>query len=326
MLIDVLTRLSADTGLSADQKRNTLLQLLQTSAREMHKELECTKIYREITLAVPVDKLVSLPSFIGELRGTRMHTNELPFNRDSIGSPRYVTNTLEYKFKNWRDLGDSPVQVLPEEIGQITLSCDSVEDTTVSVLIGGESPGSSFVEESVLMNAVSKTTTRLFGPMIFSIACASKDRLYDITIKDVIGNELAILGNNQQKTRYKIIDVSQVFWTLDTSAGESLIDVLYKLPAYNLTRDSDSFYAGDDFDEAWYNMAMFFFLKPLQNRLQDAMTHRAAALDFVRSAKDSTEDGIIKKLSFGRNRFYGLFRKYRYYPGSVTNVDHNIQP
>jgi hypothetical protein len=121
------------------------------------------------------------------------------------------------------------------------------------------------------------------------------------------------------------VDVSQIFWTLDTSAGESLIDVLYKVPKTSLFRDSDSFYAGDDFDEAWYNMAMHLYYKPIQNRKDDSVAFLGLAMNDVRAAKESAESGIIKRLSYGRNRFYGIFKKYRYYPGSVTNVDHNIQ-
>jgi hypothetical protein len=121
------------------------------------------------------------------------------------------------------------------------------------------------------------------------------------------------------------VDVSQIFWTLDTSAGDSLIDVLYKVPKQRYGRDSDSFYAGDDFDETWYNMAMYEYLKPIPNRLQDATTFLNLALTACKSAKDSAESGIVKKMSFGRNRFYNIFKKFRYYPGSVTNVDHNVQ-
>lgn len=323
MLLNVLTDLSADTGLDIVQKRTTLLRLLGRAAKEMHKELECNKIYRECTLTVPPDKVVALPSFIGELRGMRMHTNELPFDLAAIASPRYTNNTLQHKFKNWRDLGEAATYQLPQQ-GRLRLTCPIVEDTPVQILIHGETDKANSVEETVTMDATDKQTINLFGPRIDSIFCAS-ERIADISIADYTGTEVAILYNNYRNTVYKIVDVSQVFWTLDTSDGQSLIDVLYKLPAFSLLKDSDTFYAGEDYDEAWYNMAMFFFLKPLENRLNDAAVHRQACLTFLQSAKESSEQGIMKKLVFGRNKFYNLFRKYRYYPGSVTNVDHNIQ-
>jgi len=323
MLLNVLTDLSADTGLDIVQKRPLLLRILNRAAKEMHKELECNKVYREATLAVPPDKIVSLPSFIGELRGMRMHTNELPFNLDAMTMPRYKNTTLQHKFKNWRDLGEAATYVYPEQ-GKLTLTCPSVETTSAEVVIKGQTANANSIEETVIMSATSKETVALFGPRIDSIFC-STERLADITIKDYLGTEIATLYNNFQTTRYKIVDVSQVFWTLDTTDGQSLIDVLYKVPAHSLLNDGDSFYAGDDYDEAWYNMSMFFFLKPLQNRQSDAQAHRAVCMNFLTSAKESSEQGIMKRLIYGRNKFYGLFRKYRYYPGSVTNVDHNIQ-
>jgi hypothetical protein len=221
-------------------------------------------------------------------------------------------------------LGDSAINFLPAQVGPLVLTCPNVEATPVSVMINGQSNVALEAEEVVLMDNISKTTSTLFTQSISSISCSSP-RTMDITISDTLGNVVAILFNNQRKTRYKLVDVSQIFWTLDTSAGESLIDVLYKLPKMRFTRDSDSFYAGDDFDETWYNMAMYFFLKPLPNRLQDAIVFQQLALQSCVSAKDSAESGIVKKVSYGRNKFYNIFKKFRYYPGSVTNVDHNVQ-
>jgi hypothetical protein len=310
MLLDVITRVSSDTGIHVEQKRTSLIELLNQSAKEMYRELECNKIKREVTLVVPGNKVVSLPSFVGELRGMRAHTNEMPFDLHSIGSPRYVSNTLGYKFKNWRDLGESAVHTLPTEIGPLNISTNVVETEPTVVLIDGQTDKASRIQESVTLSANSIDTTNLFGPSIYSIATATRLRQSDITVKDVNDAEIAVLYNTDTKTRYKLCDVSQVCWSQDTTNSESLIDVLYKVQVINLVRDSDSFYAGDDYDEAWYNMCMFFFLKPLQNRLQDAMAHRAASLDFLRSAKDSGETGIMKRISFGRNKFHNLFSPY----------------
>lgn len=325
MLIDVLTRLSNDTGYSLSQKRSSLLLLANRAAREMHKKLECNKIYREVTLVVTPDAVCSLPSFIGELKGMRMHTNEIPFDLQSIGMPRYINTTLEHKFKNWRDLGEVPTEVLPAQVGQLTLITPAVETVPITVLINGNTNNATRIEELVVMDAPSKTSVNLFGQQIQSIACVTPNRVADITIKDVNGNQIAILYNTDTKTRYKLVDVSQLFWTVDLSSGETLIDICYKVPAVNLSRDSDSFYAGDDYDEAWYSYAMSIFLAPLENRKQESMLFLAAALDVMNSAKNSGEGGIVKRLSFGRNKFFGIFRRWRYFPGSVTNVDNNTQ-
>lgn len=324
MLIDVLTQVAADTGLDSVQKRDLLLQLLNRAAREMYDLLESNKLYREVTLVVPSNKVVALPSFIGELRGMRMHTNELPFDLHSLAQPRYVNTTLQHKFKNWRDMGESAIHTDLENVGVLTLTCPAIETENVTVSISGQTNNASKVEELVLINDTSVDTTNQFGPAIFTISCLSK-RENDITIYDADGNEIAILYNTAKKTRYKLVDVSQIFWTIDTTDSGSYIDVLYKVPKIELYRDTDSFFAGDDFDEAWYNMTMHLFLKPLQNRQSDSQAFAIAALNILTAAKESAEQGMVKKISFGRNKFFGIFRKYRYFPGSVTNVDNNVQ-
>ena len=324
MLLDVLTRLSADTGADIVQKRSFLVALANQAAKDMYRYLECNKIYKEVTLAVQPNAVVSLPAFIGELRGMRMHTNELPFDINAIGSPRYVTTTLQYKFKNWRDLGESAVSVLPSIVGQLTFATSQVPVSPISITVNGQTNLATQIEEVVTLSGFSTLSQNLFGPQIYSIACLNQ-RSNDVTILDGNNNVLAILYNNQHKTRYKIVDVSQIFWTLDTNDGGSLIDVLYKVPMVDLFRDSDSFYAGDDYDEAWYTLAMHHYYRPIQNRQQDAATMKQTAFALLDAAKDSSESGIIKKLNYGRNKFYGIFRKYCYFPGSVTNVDHNIQ-
>lgn len=307
MLFDVLTQISADTGLHATQKRTTIIELLNKASRELHKQLECNRIYRECTLVVAPDKVVSLPPFVGEPKGVRMHSTELPVDVHALSSPRYVVNTLGYQYKNWRDVGISPVHTLPANIGPLTIETPDVKDPADIVTITGETNNAANAYEDVSVDAASVASTMLFTENIKALSSKSRTRTCNITIKDADGNEIAILYNDQPKTRYKIIDVSKVFWPVDTAASESLMDVLYKLPFTLLVNDNDSFFAGDDFDESWYEMTMYFFFLPIADKLNQAMTHRAAALDFLKSAKEGAEGHIVKKLSFGRNKYYDHF-------------------
>src|SRR5947207_937817 len=255
----------------------------------------------------------------------RMNTNELPFDVNSIAQPRYVSTTLAHKFKNWRDLGESAIQQTLSQATQLILAPagGSTEPNSVTYQIAGPTATSKYIEETI-SGTTGGITSNVFTDVV-SISCAD-DRVYDTIVQEQVSNTVvAVLDNNQIKTRYKWIDVSLIFWTIDTVDQGSLIDVLYKLPKTKLRNDTDSFYAGEDYDEAWYSMSMYQYLRLIQNRLNDAQAMRAAGLAMLQAAKDSSESGIMKKIQFGRNKFYGLFRKYRYFPGSVTNVDHNVQ-
>jgi hypothetical protein len=109
-------------------------------------------------------------------------------------------------------------------------------------------------------------------------------------------------------TRYKMIDVSEAPWSVDTSEGNSLIDVMWKVLLRTLTRDSDCFPATSDYDTAWYWMSMWLYYKPMQNKPADFDNYFPLALTDLKATKDGTEEGIDKRFSYGRNRFYDLTR------------------
>lgn len=320
MLIHVLTRIATDTGHHVVDNRLSIIQLLNQAAQIMHGMLECNAIYREVTLVVPTNKVVALPSFVGELKGMRIHTEDMPFPLHGISSPRYVKDTLDYTFKNWRDLGTSPIHTTTELVGRLTLTTPVAENAVI--LIAGQSVNAERVEEELILDSVSKETNLVYGPRIDSIAAISETRANNITIKDAAGTELAILYNNYDKTRYKIVDVSELCFPVDTTDSESLIDVCYKVPFTRLTRNSDSFFAGDDYDEAWYNMAMFCHYHPIADKAIDAMRHNAAALNFLRVGK-SSEKNIERKITFGRNKYYDLCDGDYRMPGAITHIDNN---
>lgn len=312
MMLDVITRLSADAGYHLTQQRNSLVDLFNRACKEVYDKLECNRIYREITLVVPGNKIISTPSYVGAIRGMRAHAIDIPFDLHSLGQPRYTSTTWQYKWKNWRDVGESAVHTLPAVIGQLTISAPVVEGAVI--IINGDSGDAKRVEERVTISSSPLQTVTLFGLNIENIACFT-ERTADITIKDQNGNEIAVLYNTDNRTRYKLFDVSQLFWSQDTAAGETLIDVAYKIPLRIYLKDTDSFAAGDDYDNAIYYMAMYLHYKPMTDRKDDAANHRAEAFASMDSIKDSTESEEVKKVSFGRNKFYSLFNNSSaYYP------------
>lgn len=320
MLINVISRLAEDTGFNLVQQRSELLRLAQNGADRIYETLECNKLFREISLVVAKDALVSLPSFVGELKGMRMHTSETPFDLHTIGKPRYVNQTLEYRLKNWRDLGEFAVHTFVDGAQQLTLEIADA-DANVDILIAGQTSGAEYVEEVVTMDAASKVTVNHFGPTIHKIASVST-RNSDVIIKDAEGTEIARLLNNASQTRYKIVDVSQVYWSSDAADGGTIVDVCYKVPKRLFRKDSDSFYTdSDDYDNAWYHMCMHLYYRPIENRANDSMIELELAKDAMQNAKDSSEGFQQKKLVFARNKFMSWFRRNRYYPGNATNVN-----
>jgi hypothetical protein len=311
MLLDIITRLAADTSLDVVQQRTTLVNIANHSAKAIHHMLECNRIFKEVSLEVPPDKLITLPYYIGEIRGLRIHTTEMPFDLKAMAVPRYSNSTLQYKIKNWRDLGDSPLHTNLTVVGPLTFTAASVEAQPITIIVTGQSDDANRIEEKVILDVTSKSTTHNFGLRIDTIACFTP-RQYDITVTDDQGNEVATLFNNQSKTRYKLIDVSQIFWPMsDTIDGMSIIDVLYKMPFFPLINDTDSFSAGDDYDDAIYHYGFYLYLLPMAGKEQDAQQEFQRAILSIKSIKDGTEDAIDKRLNFGRNKFFDLFKRRR---------------
>lgn len=310
MLIDILTDLAADLGLHPIQQRTTLIKLLNAAAREVYDKLDANQIHREVTMVIPPNEVIAFPSFIGEFKGMRMSLSDITVKQYPLSSPRYVNDTQAWKWKNWRNMGDRPTHTALSAVGQLTIYT-TIETDPVTLLIAGQTNVSNIIEESLILDSSPKATVNLFGPEIFNLSCTSTGRLYDIVIKQG-STEVAVLYNNQTSSRYKLIDVSQYPWPADTELGESLIDVLYKLALNKLYRDSDKLLGTEDYDRAWYYMAMYKYMYPIQNKSKEASDYLASALLSLSSTKQETEGGIEKKLSFGPNKFYDLFKGRRY--------------
>lgn len=303
MLIDVLTRVSTDTGLKLDDNRTRLVDLANRASQEMYNRLECNKIYFERTMKVPRNKIITLPSYVGNLRGMRTSISEMPFDIYGLSTPRYVKKTWEYKWMNWRDMGESPVMQLPSVISPLSIT-STPETKPVTVMISGQTDKATRIEEKVILNEPIVQTTNMFGPQIYSIACLSSNRTCDIQVTDANGIILGILANCDNNTRYKMIDVSEFGWPQDSGDGNSsFIDILYKVPLRKLTQDSDTFPAGNEYDIAWYYGTMWQYYLNSQNKAADASASMQQMLIALNSIKDGTEQQLMEKLQFGRNKY-----------------------
>lgn len=300
MLIDVITRVAEDSGYDLVQERDKLLKLANAAAREIYQELNVNSLRREASFTVGRNKLVSLPSQISTLIGMRQHTTEALVPLEQM-TPRYNQDTLGYKWNNWRDVGESPLHTFPTAIDTLTFESAVVEDAVIQIL--GQTNVAAREGESLTLDESPKVTTKLYNPAGLKSISSMSTRNGNIIVKDIDGNEIATLFNNEKRTRYRIVDVSELFWGVDTSDGDTLVDVLYKEPLINLTLDADSFPGGDVYDDGWYYRCMSLFYKPMANRATDAARYRTESIVALMNIKDGTEHNQIQKVTFGRNKY-----------------------
>ena len=317
MFYNILQRVASDTGLSAVQQRSVIAGLINSAAKEMHTRLECNNAYRVVTLVVPTDKVVSLPYYVGELRGVKQHSNELLTKVSNIGQPRFTKSTREYMVNTWTELGHSPLCATMSTIGPLTLQTNNVDN--VAVLVNGQTVQSAAYEESVTVNAVSVTTTKLFGPKINNIACFSP-RTSDISMYDANGTLISVLYASQQAASFKIVDVSRWAFGSYEASGGNLMDVLYKVPFTPLVNDSDSFISGDTYDDVLYYYAMYLYYLPQNGKDNDAAIAKSQAFQSLMACKTEDEAGVQKKLNFGKCKFYGLSNKFGFKQSASSSV------
>jgi hypothetical protein len=207
---------------------------------------------------------------------------------------------------------------LPSMVGPIVVR-GTVETSPVTVLISGQTNNATRLEERVVMDQPIKQTVNLFGPQIYTISCVSPSRTCDLVISDSAGIILAVLPNCDNKTKFKMIDVSAYGWPQDSSDGTSCyVDILYKVPLRRLTQDSDCFPAGDDYDNAWYYATMWQNFLTVQNKAADATSNMNQMLVALNSVKDATEQQLMEKLQFGRNKYMDGVRN----SSSVDDLHH----
>lgn len=317
MLYDIIKRLSEDTGVHLEQQRTDLVNLVHRAAEPLYRRLECNAIMREVTVLVPSNQVITVPSYIGPMRGLRESVIDNNFALNTMMAPRFVKNDWQYKWKNWRELPGSAIYTDLDVVAPLTITVSAVEGTGVTVHIIGQTNTGQRIEEEVVMDATSKTTTNSFGPNIFTIACFD-ERQYDISIQDDNDQVVAILYNNENKTHYRKFDVSEFNWSKDVSDGTTTVDLLYKHPYWKMLNDADEFPA-DGYEDAIYFAAMALWAVPQQGKESMAAAYMQQSLIEPIATKNSEEEKQVKKLQFERHPLYNQIRR-RYYHIPVVNT------
>ena len=161
MYIDVAQRLATSTGLDVVRQALTIQNLLNNGAKELYNRLQCNKIHWENTLRVPNNKIVSLPNYLGEVKGIRSSISGVSIDLHGMSQPRYTSATWKYRWKNWRDLGESAVMQLPSCVGPLSIS-STVQAAPVTIIISAQTQNAFRIEEKLLLDSFVKQTNNLF--------------------------------------------------------------------------------------------------------------------------------------------------------------------
>lgn len=299
-LRDVLTRLAINTGLSVTTDRPYLLTLINQAAIELWEASDVPGCTREVILTVQANTQVTLPAFIGEPLAMREYNL---YNKVQLVDmrPRYSYNPWAQQWNNWRIKQVSPIHTQITNAGILTFVAAAVETPNAAVTVTGSTANSSLVTETVSLTGVSVNGTQQFET-INSITAAAT-RLYDIAVRDMNGNELAVLANNELETKYTIMDISQYPFS---SGVSSYIEVLYKAAFQQLVNDGDTMPA-PGLDGALFYKAMTIWCALQDGKTEETLKYANMYQAAIARLQDSAS-AVEKFIQFAPNPMFELTR------------------
>lgn len=311
MLYDIIGPFCEITGYSPTNDRSVILRTINRGAKEIYDGIEPDRALSEVVLVVPKDLQLTLPNYMGEVRGIREYKYSTPIPLHSIGSPQYSSSTWQFLWRNWRQKGISPIHTSLTNSGLLTLITPVVETTPTVVAITMSTANSDRVVERVTMDATTKNTINS-PSTIYDISTASVGRQYNVTIKDILGREIAILSNNQPRTRYQVVDVSQYQWTsaFANSGVDTLCEVLFKPILTRYYNDTDEFIAAG-YDDAILYKSIAFWLYGQDGKEADVLMYEKKAIQALDLAQRSQEAGEDKQIIFAKNPVYNAFNRLK---------------
>jgi hypothetical protein len=311
MLLDIINLFCLHSGYKNPDQRLTILNYINRAAKDLYNKIDADSMLHEIVLQVPAGMQVALPPFIGELKGLREYgwTGTIPIN--SIGVPRFSSDSNKFRWRNWTYKGKRPVQQNIINACQLTLTAIGVETTPALVVITGRGVNSHRIVETVTMTTPSQTTVNSF--MAIESITSVSTRAYDVTVQDVLGNILAVLANNEPYTSYVLVDVSRYSWlnNLGNNPGQvTLAELLYKPKFYPFLNDTDTFIM-EGFDDAIGYEAIALYWATLDGKDAGVASMRILSVQCINNNITNDENGQCRKISFKADMSYKIYTRFR---------------
>lgn len=305
MLLDILQDIAAKEGVYLDDptQRSRTVMLVNQAAREIHEHIDIPESTSEGIFNINVESnQVAFPYFVEHIRAVRYYDGRERIDLD------HGKNRWDYDYGNetwmlkWRQKKSSPFCREISNQSVLRLSIPLAEAAKFNVTVVGPTDNSARATEVL---AFPVNTTEVQSVMNFKepIESVSKDIIttYDLTIKDVEGNILAVIPNNQKESNYKIIQI------LDTDAqigpsSYSSVEALYKETFKPALNDSDTFWGTSKYDKAIY----WKYMEITASSPSSMGSYAAKFSDLIQKIQISNEAGLRKKINFRKPAFFNL--------------------
>jgi hypothetical protein len=270
-LLHILKLAAAKEGIQIDDanQKALIIARINEAARELWESTDFAEALEEEVFDLNVSsQVVALPWYVEYLRGWRYFENRI------TGETAAKKNRYQDGYGNevwtfrWRHVKFHPLQRSIENESVLKLSIPQVETVAFTVNIIGATPNASRVQETLTFNVgdTEKTSAGNFKEQFVAIV---KDKAiqYDLTVKDVNGNILAVVPNHRTESKYHLVQVLD-YDNYTFGVTNSSVEVLFKRKYSDMVNDYDEFLYGDKYDKA-------IFWKYLEHKCADAEAARA---------------------------------------------------
>jgi hypothetical protein len=313
MLGDLINRLSLvfDYKSSATgPTRDKTLAIINAAAREIWHMTDLPGSLMEQAFTFDRSQnQISLPWYVDHIRAVRRRNTGTKIILEDM-RPRYHHTPWRQPYWTFRIKGTSPlIKPLAAE-SQLTVTLGAAEAKTVEVAITGQSTTASRTREVLrfLPGATTATTTAQFTTEApFGVTSITKDSrtLADVTVTDALGNTVAMIASTEKMAKNTIISVTD----LDNPAQslDDVMEVLFKLPCFELYYDEDLFANSPQLEDALYWLARSHyhstFLDADGNSSNMAVAENAKAMEVLTAFVENLESDAEHKIQVGINRF-----------------------
>jgi len=309
----ILNQVGLKTGQNPQDpsQRAVLLRFVNEAAIELYQTSDMAGCLEEQYFKVNSNQTISLPEYVGQIRAMREAETLIAIKLSQM-RPRFNQIPWPDEYRTWRILGLQTLQTSLQNQSLLTLSVAQVETPPITVNVSGPSSNSSLISETVVMDAVSKSTVNVFNDVTALTKTAVSQ--FDVILSDIDGNQISHIANNKLKASFQIVDISTAPW-FPAIASPLLgwVEVLYKKALPWFQNDNDEFPAvGYDNVlvngclQLWYEeqgnvqIAMSYYQKKIQSL---AAIHEDAnrGTDDVVSLVRNPHDDINPRVGFGRD-------------------------
>ena len=215
----ILDRVGSKMGLDPTNPdaRSVLLAYLNEAANELYQQTDLPGSIMEMVFKVNGDQTISLPSYVGKVRGVREMASMQVWHVNKM-RPRYNQFNWSDMWRNIRLLNDRAIQATVTNTSVGILSVAQIETPNVTVTLSGPTVNSTLVNETLTLGSNASIVNTPSGQLYevqsqnaftdYTAVKKSAVNGYDITLSDVDGKVLTVIPNNQIESIYQVWDVS----------------------------------------------------------------------------------------------------------------------